>query len=303
MKTPLRGLIAAATTPLHDDGSLDLDAVEPMVSQLIESGISGLYVCGSTGEGMSLTSDERKAVANSFVQASDGRVPVIVQVGHNSLADACELAKHAADIGADVLSATCPSYFKVTSEENLVECMATIASAAPSLPFYYYHIPALTDSRVDVLKFLQRAGDSIPNLLGLKYTTTLLHEFLSCKRFQNGRFDITWGCDEMLLGAWATGAKAAIGSTYNIAAPLYLKLIDAVESNDLETARELQFRSVKMIEVMQRCSFMGALKAIMEMQGLPGGPCRLPLVTLTDDQKSLLRRDLETIGFFDWQTR
>ena len=109
---PLRGLIAAAVTPLKEDCSVDFDGIGPMTDRLLERGVSGLYVCGSTGEGMSLSTDERKAVTESYVQAVNGRATVIVQAGHNSLVEACELARHAEQVGADVLSATCPSYFK-----------------------------------------------------------------------------------------------------------------------------------------------------------------------------------------------
>ena len=91
----LDGLVAATYTPLDDDGAVNATVVGPMVEHLLQSGINGLYVCGSTGEGMSLSSDERKIVAEAYVQAADGRVPVIVQVGHNSLAEARQLAEHA----------------------------------------------------------------------------------------------------------------------------------------------------------------------------------------------------------------
>ena len=140
----LDGLVAATYTPLDDDGTVNASVAGPIVEHLLGSGINGLYVCGSTGEGMSLSSDERRAVAKAYVQAADGRVPVIIQVGHNSLSEARHLAEHAQEIGADVLSATCPSYFKVSDVTTLVDCMAEVASAAPELPFYYYHIPALT---------------------------------------------------------------------------------------------------------------------------------------------------------------
>jgi hypothetical protein len=84
----LAGLIAATYTPLDSVGTFDAAQVAPLVEYLIDAGVSGLYVCGSTGEGMSLSSDERKAVLETFVDANDGRVPVIAQVGHNSLAEA-----------------------------------------------------------------------------------------------------------------------------------------------------------------------------------------------------------------------
>ena len=117
---PLEGLIAATITPLRQDGEVDAGAIAPMIDRLIATGVTGLYVCGSTGEGMSLTCEERKQVVEETVKASADRVPVIVQVGHNSLADATTLAAHAEACGADVISATCPSYFKVDDTSNLV---------------------------------------------------------------------------------------------------------------------------------------------------------------------------------------
>lgn len=297
---PLHGLIAAAVTPLKADSSVDLDCIGPMTDKLLGSGVSGLYVCGSTGEGMSLSTKERKAVTESYIQAVKGRASVIVQVGHNSIVEACDLARHAEQVGADVLSATCPSYFKISTVDALLDFMSQVSASSPQLPFYYYHIPALTGSQVNIVEFLQRAGERIPNLAGLKYSTTLLHEFQSCRAVHDGRFDIVWGCDEMLLGAIATGTNAAIGSTYNVAAPLYRRIIDATKAGDLEQARELQLKSVKMVEVLAADVFHPALKATMGMLGMSVGPCRLPLGGLNEQQLSNLRSGLEAIGFFEW---
>jgi N-acetylneuraminate lyase len=300
MHSPLRGLIAATFSPLKQDGDIDLDRIGPMTEWLIEAGIAGLYVCGSTGEGMSLTTDERQRLTEQFVNATAKRVPVIVQVGHNSLAEARSLAAHAAAIGADVISATCPSYFKVHSVATLVDCMAEVAAGAPELPFYYYHIPSLTGSTLDMVEFLRRGGDRIPNLKGLKYTDTKLHEYLSCLRLDDGRFDVVWGCDEMLLGALATGAQGAIGSTYNIAPKLYQRLISAFEAGDLSQARELQAKSVQMIQAIVAYPFHAAMKAVLAWLGSPCGPCRLPQRELTAEESRQLRERLEVIGFFDW---
>ena len=299
-ETPLNGLIAVTVTPLDSTGIVELTAIKPMIDRLIESGVTGLYVCGSTGEGMSLTCQERKNVVEASVDATGGRVPVIVQVGHNSITDACDLAKHAMSAGANVVSATCPSYFKVGDTDTLLSCMGQIANAAPELPFYYYHIPALTGSQIDVVDFLERGGKNIPNLAGLKYTNTLIHEFQACQNTQSRGFDVVWGCDEMLLAAFASGATAAIGSTYNIAAPLYRRIIQAIEAGDWQTARQLQYHSVAMVNVMKSYAFHGALKAIMSMLGMPVGSCRLPLKDLTKDDTESLRSGLNDIGFFDW---
>ncbi len=296
---PLRGLIAATTTPLAKDGSVKLSEIGPTIDRLLASGVRGFYVCGSTGEGMSLTSDERRAVVEETVRSTAGRAPVIVQVGHNSLAEAKQLAQHAHAVGADVISATCPSYFKVNDAETLCQCMQQIASGI-ELPFYYYHIPSLTGSPIDIVHFMELAGERIPTLAGLKYTAPMLHHYQSCLEIGGGRFDVVWGCDEMLLGALATGAKAAIGSTYNLAAPLYCRILAAVQRGDLATARALQLHSVRMVEVMQRFPFHGALKQMMEMIGLYGGPCRLPLRGLSGEETERLRGQLDSIGFFEW---
>ncbi len=91
--------------------------------------------------------------------------------------------------------------------------MAAIASAAPSLPFYYYHLPVLTGVAMDMVEFLRLGEETIPNLAGIKYTAHTQHEFQACLNYKNGKFDVLYGYDEMLLGALMVGAKGAIGST------------------------------------------------------------------------------------------
>jgi N-acetylneuraminate lyase len=285
---------------MKDDGQLHLDQVVPIVEHLIGGGVSGLYVCGSTGEGMSLTGEERQRVTEAFVAACAGRMPVIVQVGHNSLAEAQQLAAHAARAGADIVSATCPSYFKITDVASLVSSMADVAAGAPDLPFYYYHIPTLTGAKIDMVEFLQLAGERIPNLAGLKYTDMALHEFQLCQDVDGGRFDILWGCDEMLLGALATGAHGAIGSTYNIAAPLYRRIIGSYEQGDMRAARTMQLMAARMIRTIAAYPFHPAMKEVLKMLGIDLGGCRAPQRNLAANEIAALRAQLEAIGFFDW---
>lgn len=296
----LTGLCAAAVTPLNEDGSLRLEQVQPIVERLIQSGVSGLYVCGSTGEGVSLTNEERKAVAESYVDASGGRLPVVVQVGQNSLNSARELAQHAQSIGADAISAMAPSYFKVNSTQMLIDAMTHLATAAPELPFYYYHIPALTGVDVNMVDFLGKAATNIHNLVGVKFTTSELDRYQQCLEFENGRYDVQWGVDEMLLGALATGATGGVGSTYNIAAPVYLRIIDAFLREDFAEARRWQSRSIAFIHIMANMQFHSSLREVLRLQGLDCGHCRLPQRRLTDSETAELKEQLEAIGFFEW---
>lgn len=300
MEYRLTGLTAATYTPLHADGGLNLDLVPAMVDFLERAGVTGIYICGSTGEGMSLAGDERRAVAEAYVRAARGRLNTIVQVGHSSLAEAAQLAAHAQQVAADAISATPPYYFKVDSVEVLADCMAQVASGAPELPFYYYHIPALTGVALDIAAFLSVAGGRIANLVGMKYTASTVFEFQACMDLEGGRFDCVWGCDEMLLSALTVGVRGAIGSTYNIAAPLYRRLIEAFERGDLTEARRLQSLSIQMIRTINRYPFHPAMKQILAMLDIDCGPCRLPLPPMDAAQVTQLRAELDALGFFDW---
>lgn len=296
----LEGLFAAVPTPLNADGSVNLAAVSPMVEHLLADGVQGLYVNGSTGEGVSLTTDERQSLAAEFVTASAGRLPVIVQVGHNSIAEAKKLSAHAAATGADAISATPPCYFKPSGTENLIACLAEIAGVAPELPFYYYHIPVMTGVRVEVSELMPAAAAQIPNFAGAKFSDPDVPSFQECVELEGGRYDMFWGSDQMLLSALVVGARGAVGSTYNVAAPLSLRIMSALREGNVIEARRLQSLSVEFVRTMLGFPFHSALKELMGTLGIPCGPCRLPLPTMDAEQTEALDAALRGIGFFDW---
>ena len=136
--------------------------------------------------------------------------------------------------------------------------------------------------------------------MGLKYASLNVPEFQSCLEFEDRRFEALWGSDEMLLSALVAGGQAAIGSTYNIAGPLYNRLIEAFEKGDLEEARRCQSLSVSLIRQISKYPFHPAMKEIMKMNGIDCGPCRRPLGRITTPQIKSLRNDLEAIGYFEW---
>ena len=295
MRYELSGLVAATLTPIGEDGSVNVEAIPRVVDHLERTGVSGIYICGSTGEGISLTSEERRAVAEAYVKAAKGRLQTVVQVGHNSMAEAQALAAHAAEIGADAISATAPSYFKIGSIDTLIDCMAEIAAGAPETPFYYYHIPVLTGAALDMIEFLPAADAKIGNLVGMKYTTPEADIFQSCLNLQEGRFNVLWGRDEMLLSALAVGTRGAIGSTYNIAGPVYLKIIEAYRAGDMAEAQRLQLLVVKAIHLLLKYPFLAVLKWLLGCGG-----CRLPQNNLSAEQAAAVKSELDKMGFFDW---
>ena len=297
----ISGLVAATFSPMHPDGSLNLAAVPGVVEHLIADGVAGLYVCGSTGEGPLMSSDERRKVAEAYISAVSGRVPVIVQVGHDSLAEAKELAQHAQACNADAISAIAPRYFGGDSVDTLLDCLNEATESVPDMPFFYYHIPGLSGVKYDMVELLEKAPKRLPGFTGIKYSALTLFEFHECLDLAGDPYNILFGCDEMLLSALAVGAHGAVGSTFNFAAPLYNGIIEAYRRSDLEQAQALQLKSVKMIHMLyDRYRGQPGFKAIMGLLGCDCGPNRLPLRKLSESETHQMRADLEEIGFFSW---
>lgn len=295
----IEGLIAATFSTFHEDGSLNLSLIPALVEKLVNDGVTGVFICGTNGEGPNLTIEERMAVAEAYVKAVNKRILVLVHVGHSSIEESKKLAAHAVRIGADAISSVAAFYFKPSSVQNLVNSMATIAAAAPSLPFYYYHVPALTGVGMDMIEFLRLSDNVIPNLAGIKYTAATLFEYQACLAYEGGRYDILYGYDEMLLSALAVGAKGAIGSTYTFAAPLYLQVMRHFREGRQKEAQAMQLQCVEMVRCLLKYAPIPAQKAIMNMLGFPLGPCRLPLVNLTAQESTTLQTSLAGIGFFE----
>ncbi len=276
----LTGLIAASFTAFHDDGSLNLDPIESHADLLARNGIAGVFVCGSTGEGVSMTTDERMRCLQRWCDVARGRLKMLAHVGHNSVGDARALAAHAQKSGADAIGTVAPSVLRPATLDDLVDWCASVAAAAPELPYYYYHIPVLTGVRHDMVKFVARAAERIPNFAGLKFTDENLMEFGNCVELDGGRFNMLYGRDEILLAGLVTGAHGAIGSTFNYSAPIYLRVIDAFERGDMPSAMREMTRARRCVQVLIDFGGLPAGKAMLKLCGIDCGPVRLPLRTL-----------------------
>lgn len=295
----LKGLIAATHTPFADDGSLNPDAVEKQAEHLLSNGVNTVFIGGSTGECHSLTVDERMQLAERWLQVTSGSpMHVVVHVGSNCLADARALAAQAGRLQAVAIAALSPSYFKPDSVDALVACCRHIASAAPETPFYFYDIPAMTSVSLPMVEFLEKAATEIPSLQGLKFTNNDLIAYQECRTVADGQFNLLWGIDEMLLAAVTCGAEGAVGSTYNFAAPLYHRLLEAFAQGHLEAARDEQRRSIELVRLLCRFGYMAAAKALMKIQGVDVGAPRLPMRDITTQQLSQLRAELDAFNGF-----
>lgn len=298
--TKLKGLVAAPFTPFDSSGDLQLGTIERYAAHLVGNGVEGAFICGTTGEGVLMTEQERCQLAERWIDVAKGSLRVVVHVGHSCQRSSVQLAAHAAKIGAGAVAAMSPTFFKPAGVSQLIDFLEPIAAAAASLPFYYYNIPSMTGVNLSNVEFLEQARGRIPNLRGIKFTHSDMMEYARCKQVAGGMFDIAWGVDEMLLGALAVGATSAVGSTYNYAAPLYLKMIRAFQNNDFDLARDCTNKSVEMIAPLLKYGGLRVGKATMAMIGLDCGPTRSPIAPLSAVELAAVRQAYEAIGFFEW---
>jgi N-acetylneuraminate lyase len=293
------GLIAAPFTPMNGDGSINPDIIPVYAKKLKTDNVKGVFICGTTGEGMLMTNDERRTIAEKWIKEQTNDLKVIVHVGTTSAKQSKELAEHAQKSGAYAIGAMGPVFLKPGRIEELVSFCEEIASGAPNLPFYYYHIPSISGVAFSMYEFIQKAAPLIPNLAGIKFTHNNFMEMQQCLQLDDGKWDILHGFDEVLLAGLSFGAKGAVGSTYNFMAPIYNEIITDFENGNIEAARKKQFKTVEIIEILLK--YNGALvagKALMKTVGIDCGNCRFPLKSLTKTQNENLISELKNIGFF-----
>jgi N-acetylneuraminate lyase len=301
---PLHELVAAVHSPFHEDGSVAPEIVPTQAAFLAANGVRTVFITGSTGECHSLTHEERLSLYDAWAGAGAAHgLSVIAHVGGNSIEDARALARRARSLQLSATSTIAPSYYKPATLNDLIDWCAAIAAETPNLPFYYYDIPMLTGVSLPMERFLVEAPERIPNLAGIKFTNPDLVSYRRCLDVGGGRFDMPWGIDEALLGALATGARGGVGSTYNWAPALYVDLMRAFASGNLEDARRQQSISVRMVDAIAATGFMGTSKALMGRLGVPVGPARPPLVNPTAEQVNDLLLRLSSLGFDRWGAR
>ncbi|HEX6847795.1 MAG TPA: dihydrodipicolinate synthase family protein [Chitinophagaceae bacterium] len=301
----LEGLIAAPFTPMHVDGSLNLELIPAYYRMLKLNGVNGAFICGSTGEGVSMTAKEKMAVAEAWAGCSKGDTDfkVMTLLGGTSITDCKELAKHADSIGLYGISFTAPFYFEPVDVSMLAKACIAVAESVPHLPFYYYHIPVLTGVNFPMIGLLKEIHGRLPNFAGVKYTHEDFMDFLSCLHFADGKYDMLWGRDENMLPALSIGAKGAVGSTFNYAAPLYHQLMSAFNEGDLEEAGLFQQQSIEMIRLLGKYGGIATGKAYMKLIGLDCGEFRLPVKNMSSSEFESFKKDVMALGFDNFKSQ
>lgn len=297
----IKGLIDAPFTPFDGNGEVNYEVIPAYAAMLAKNGLVGVFINGSSGEGYMLTTEERMKLAEAWVAAVPQGFKVIVHVGSCCVKDSRLLAEHAQKIGAWGIGAMAPPFPKIGRIEELVKYCEEIASGAPELPFYFYHIPAFNGAFLPMVKFLEAVDGRIPNFAGIKYTFESIYEYNQCRLYKDGKFDMLHGQDETILPELAMGgAQGGIGGTTNYNGRELVGIIDAWKAGDLELARERQNFAQEVINVI--CHFRGNIvagKRIMKLIGLDLGKNRTPFQNMTDAEEQQMKKELEEINFFE----
>lgn len=281
----LRGVLAASVTPLRNaGGDLDEDAFGPLVDFFVAAGLDGVLALGTAGEGILLSQEERRRVADLFLQASDHRLQVAVQCGAQTTAETVRLAAHAAEVGADAVVVIGPPYFPLDEQAQYTHFLAAATACAP-LPFYVYEFASTTGYAV-APAVLERLRSDAPNVAGLKVSDTPFERFAG---YLLPGLDVFVGPEALIhegLAAGAVGAVSALASAFPAEVAAVVR----------EPTPEGAARLGELRAYVERFPRQAALKRLLGVQGVPvRGDVRAPLRALTSDEREELDAWAETV--------
>jgi N-acetylneuraminate lyase len=268
-----QGMFPALFTPVNDAGEFRPDSFERLLTRCYRAGVNGIYVCGQTGEGLQLSAAQRKRVAEAAVQSSPPDKTIIVHTGAMATAEALDLTRHAARIGAHAVSALPPLPNYSFAE---IKAYYTALAAASELPLLIYYFPAYAPSVSSLDLLLELCA--IPNVIGLKFTANDLFMLSEVKKTGAVVF---YGTDEQVLAGLAMGADGGIGTFYNLVPEQFVRLYEMARADQWDAARKLQLQINELIAVGLRLGVMPAAKLMMQRLGIDCGACIAPRRQLT----------------------
>lgn len=284
------GFWPALLTPYTADDAVNLTVVGELVDYHLGKGVTGFYLCGSTGEGLFLSIAERRAIVETVVARAGGRAEVIVHVGAASVNDAVALAQHAAAVGADGISSIVPPV--VYDARGVAPYLARVAAAAPNLPF----LPYLFGGTRDSLALMRDLAD-VPNFAGTKYYGPNMYEMSQIAAFRDEGWTVFVGMDEQAALGLMYGGNGIIGSSLNFMPGVYGRILAHTRAGELGAALDLQRRSNRIIQLMHGYGYVGCMRAALAHLGFDCGQPRLPNLPLPDEHRARFLSELADAGF------
>jgi 4-hydroxy-tetrahydrodipicolinate synthase len=285
-------VLTAMVTPFKEDGSLDEARAADLATWLLDHGSDGLVVAGSTGEAATMADDEKVRLWRAVVEAVDGRGPVIAGTGTYDTAHSIHLTKQAEWVGVDGILLVAP-YYNKPPQRGLVAHFATVAGAT-SLPILVYNVPGRTAVRIEHDTLLGLA--EIPNIVGVKDSTGDFDGLSKLIGAAPPGFEAYCGDDWATFGYVCLGAVGVVSVSAHVVGDQIAEMLQLLEKSDVLGARQIHQRTLPVAHALFATTNPMPVKAAIRMMGFDVGPCRLPLVSLTDDEEAKLRTALTEAG-------
>lgn len=297
MRRRLRGTVVPIVTPLTEGDTVDEKSLVRLVEHVISNGAQGIFPCGTTGEMMYLTTDERMHVAEAAIQGAAGRIPVFIQTGAWNLRDTVALSQHAEAAGADGIGVVTPVFYKL-SENALIDFYMTVASSvSEDFPIYLYAIPqnAVNDLTPAVC---EKIAESCPNVAGIKYSypdICRMQEFLTIRE---QTFSVLSGPDHLFTAICAIGGDGVVSGNANVIGAHYAAIWNAVQKRDYDLAMKYQYRTNMLNDILCRVNGIAAYKVMLKREGvIRTSRVRRPMENLTGRQEQELIEQMERAGY------
>ena len=288
------GVGTAMYTPYDDRGELNLPAIKRLVAFNLKHGIDIFFIGGSTGEGLLLSKEERKAMTEEVIQQVAGRATVMIHCGALATRDAAQIAEHADKAGADAVSSVPPFYYTVP--DAAVHAHYTAIAGSVGIPMFIYHIPGCASHRLSP-GFAARCCET-PNVVGMKFSDNDMYLMRSIMDACGADFIALTGNDQMMLSGLVVGSHGAVGRNQNLMPGLFVKTYQAYRAGDIQRAEKTFMQLLRFYSILRTYTTARIGKPVLRMLGLPVGRPRMPLEEITPAECRTLKAELTKAGFF-----
>lgn len=295
MTLKIEGVVVATVTPFSRTGlSVDLGKARDVAQFLLGEGCSGLFVCGSTGEGPLMALHERLAVLEASLEAAGSKGIVIAQTGAAHLGETIALTRHARDAGAHAAAVVAPHYFSY-DDQALERYFSAVAKSVPGFPVLLYNIPQCTINRLSP-SLVARLASRNDNLVGMKDSSGDMPAMTQLRCAVPPGFMLVNGADIQACPAFSSGIEAAVSGSANVLAPIYVSLYRHHRAGRTKEAWAAQDKLIQGVSLLQGASPVAAMKEGLRLRGVDAGWVRPPQRSLTAGERKALEKGLDALG-------
>ena len=288
-----KGAGVALITPMHEDGSVNFDALKEIIEEQIDKGTDAIISVGTTGEAATLSVEEHVEVIAYTIKVVNHRIPLIAGTGSNCTESAVELSRQAEEVGADGLLLVTPYYNKAT-QKGLYQHFKTIAESV-SIPSILYNVPGRTGMSIEA-KTMAALYHDVKNIIGVKDAGGDMGKTLELMSLVDEDFSLYSGEDGLILPILSAGGVGVISVLSNVAPRETHEICAKWFAGDLDGARKEQLRALPLIHALFSEVNPIPVKAAMNLQGKNAGPLRLPLTEIEKEHLDILKKEMIRYG-------